>query len=107
MHSHRYSTFYQYATLCHSLLQVLKCQHSSGGFGGSERHDPHMLYTVSAVQVLALYDKLHLLDVDRAVKCKLCSQQTFILLTCREIHIPPLPDMMNNCMSASFSWQSS
>lgn len=56
-------------------LQVLKCQHSSGGFGGSERHDPHMLYTVSAVQVLALYDKLDMLDVDRVVSCKPHSQQ--------------------------------
>lgn len=50
--------------------QVLKCQHYSGGFGGSERHDPHMLYTLSAVQVLALHDKLHLLDADLVVSCK-------------------------------------
>jgi prenyltransferase beta subunit len=31
---------------------VLGCQHPNGGFGGSERHDPHILYTLSAVQVL-------------------------------------------------------
>ncbi|DBA85378.1 TPA: Geranylgeranyl transferase type-2 subunit beta 1 [Trebouxia sp. C0005] len=44
---------------------VLKCQHSSGGFGGSERHDAHLLYTLSALQVLALYDKLHLVNADQ------------------------------------------
>lgn len=105
MHSHHHSTFYQYVTFCHSLLQVLKCQHSSGGFGGSERHDPHMLYTVSAVQVLALYDKLDLLDVDHAVKCKICSQQTFILLTCPETHSSPSQDMLSNWhMSPSLTW---
>lgn len=48
---------------------VLRCQHTGGGFGGSERNDPHMLYTLSAVQILALYDKLDLLDADRVVAC--------------------------------------
>ncbi|KAL2945004.1 Geranylgeranyl transferase type-2 subunit beta 1 [Bienertia sinuspersici] len=42
---------------------VLECQHESGGFGGNIGHDPHILYTLSAVQVLALFDKLHALDV--------------------------------------------
>lgn len=65
----------QVGHLRHAVLQVLKCQHPSGGFGGSERHDPHMLYTVSAVQILALYDKLELLDIDRVVTCKLQSHQ--------------------------------
>ncbi|KAI0155058.1 terpenoid cyclases/protein prenyltransferase alpha-alpha toroid [Xylariaceae sp. FL1272] len=35
---------------------VLSCQHESGGFGAAPRHDAHMLYTVSAVQILALLD---------------------------------------------------
>lgn len=30
---------------------VLSCQKESGGFGGSERHDAHLLYTLSALQV--------------------------------------------------------
>ena len=30
---------------------VMKCRHECGGFGGSEGHDPHVLYTLSAVQV--------------------------------------------------------
>ncbi len=48
---------------------VMACQHSNGGFGGSERHDPHLLYTLSAVQILALYDRMDLLDKERVAKC--------------------------------------
>uniref|UniRef100_A0A7N2MBX0 Geranylgeranyl transferase type II subunit beta n=1 Tax=Quercus lobata TaxID=97700 RepID=A0A7N2MBX0_QUELO len=44
---------------------VMKCQHQSGGFGGNIGHDPHVLYTLSAVQVLALFDKLNVLDIDK------------------------------------------
>ena len=32
---------------------VLSCLHENGGFGAAPGHDPHMLYTVSAVQILA------------------------------------------------------
>lgn len=31
-------------------------------FGGSVDHDPHMLYTLSAIQILALCDQLHRVD---------------------------------------------
>lgn len=41
---------------------VLQCQHDNGGFGGNVDHDPHMLYTLSAVQILALFDKLDMID---------------------------------------------
>ncbi|KAJ7549482.1 hypothetical protein O6H91_03G058400 [Diphasiastrum complanatum] len=41
---------------------ILQCQHDCGGFGGNIGHDPHILYTLSAVQILALYDKLAVLD---------------------------------------------
>lgn len=44
---------------------LFRCQHDCGGFGGNEGHDPHMLYTLSAVQVLAVYDELDRLDVER------------------------------------------
>ncbi|KAM3380454.1 geranylgeranyl transferase type-2 subunit beta 1 isoform X1 [Capsicum galapagoense] len=59
---------------------VMQCQHESGcclallscflamifgGFGGNIGHDPHLLYTLSAIQVLALFDKLHVLDIDK------------------------------------------
>ncbi|KAJ8536093.1 hypothetical protein K7X08_034494 [Anisodus acutangulus] len=44
---------------------VMQCQHESGGFGGNIGHDPHVLYTLSAIQVLVLFDKLHVLDIDK------------------------------------------
>lgn len=41
---------------------VLSCQHDNGGFGAAPGHDAHMLYTVSAVQILGLIDALQELD---------------------------------------------
>lgn len=49
---------------------VLASQHADGGFGGSPRHDSHLLYTLSALQVLALYQKLHLVDADKVISCE-------------------------------------
>ncbi|KAL5175337.1 Geranylgeranyl transferase type-2 subunit beta 1 [Glycine soja] len=51
---------------------LMSCQHESGGFGGNVGHDPHILYTLSAVQVLALFDKLNVIDVDKTLSaCKM------------------------------------
>ena len=44
---------------------VMECQHDSGGFGGGIGHDAHMLYTLSAVQILALLDRMDLIDGDK------------------------------------------
>ena len=41
---------------------VLSCQHDSGGFGAAPGHDAHLLYTVSAVQILAEVDALAVLE---------------------------------------------
>ncbi|KAL8928188.1 MAG: hypothetical protein Q9208_001898 [Pyrenodesmia sp. 3 TL-2023] len=41
---------------------VLSCQHQSGGFGAAPGHDAHMLYTVSAVQILVTIDALDELE---------------------------------------------
>ena len=41
---------------------VLSCQHDNGGFGAAPGHDAHMLYTVSAVQILATVDALNELE---------------------------------------------
>lgn len=41
-----------------------------GGFGGHIDHDPHILSTLSAVQVLITYDRLDAINVDRVVDCK-------------------------------------
>ncbi|KAI9683339.1 MAG: hypothetical protein M1829_005409 [Trizodia sp. TS-e1964] len=42
---------------------VLSCQHENGGFGAAPGHDAHMLYTVSAVQILATVDALDVLEL--------------------------------------------
>ena len=34
---------------------VKSCQHTCGGFGASINHDPHLLYTLSAVQVISVF----------------------------------------------------
>uniref|UniRef100_A0A453RK73 Geranylgeranyl transferase type-2 subunit beta n=1 Tax=Aegilops tauschii subsp. strangulata TaxID=200361 RepID=A0A453RK73_AEGTS len=45
---------------------IMSCYHpESGGFGGNVGHDPHVLYTLSAVQVLCLFDRLDVLDADK------------------------------------------
>ncbi|CAG8927691.1 unnamed protein product [Penicillium salamii] len=41
---------------------VLSCQSDSGGFGAAPGHDAHMLYTVSAVQILATIDAINELE---------------------------------------------
>jgi len=46
----------------------------SGGFGGNIGHDPHLLYTLSAVQVLALFDKLDVLDINKVTDCILWNE---------------------------------
>ncbi|KAG0342924.1 hypothetical protein BG000_011498 [Podila horticola] len=46
---------------------LVNCQHDNGGFGGHIDHDPHILSTLSAVQVLITYDRLDAINVDRVV----------------------------------------
>lgn len=41
----------------------------TGGFGGNIGHDPHLLYTLSAVQILALFDRISVLDIDKVSNC--------------------------------------
>lgn len=41
---------------------MISCQHETGGFGAAPGHDAHMLYTVSAVQILASIEALDELD---------------------------------------------
>lgn len=35
---------------------MLSCQSEDGGFGAAPGHDAHLLYTCSAVQILAMVD---------------------------------------------------
>ena len=59
---------------------VLACQNEDGGFGAAPGHDSHMLYTVSAVQILATVDATSSLDQsggkDRVGNCKSMSTAT-------------------------------
>ncbi|RWW60716.1 hypothetical protein BHE74_00032272 [Ensete ventricosum] len=41
----------------------------SGGFAGNLGHDPHLLYTLSAVQVLAIVDRIDVLDIGKVSDC--------------------------------------
>lgn len=41
----------------------------AGGFGGNIGHDPHLLFTLSAIQVLALFDRMDALDVENVSSC--------------------------------------
>ncbi|XP_061834901.1 geranylgeranyl transferase type-2 subunit beta isoform X2 [Nerophis lumbriciformis] len=47
---------------------IKSCQHECGGVSASVGHDPHLLYTLSAVQILCLYDSVDALDVDKVVE---------------------------------------
>lgn len=47
---------------------VQSCQHDNGGFGASQNHDSHLLYTLSAIQVMSLYDCIEKINVEKAVE---------------------------------------
>ncbi|RYH32073.1 hypothetical protein EON65_01275 [archaeon] len=45
---------------------ILTCfDAESGGFGGNTNHDAHILYTLSAIQILALYDEMQVLNKEK------------------------------------------
>ncbi|KAF8778583.1 Geranylgeranyl transferase type-2 subunit like protein [Argiope bruennichi] len=51
-----------------SIIDFIKnCQHKCGGFSSSIGHDPHILYTLSAIQILTMYDSLNVIDVEKTV----------------------------------------
>jgi len=54
---------------------VLSCQAPSGGFGGNVGHDAHVLYTLSALQILAMSDALDRVDADRVARYVASLQQ--------------------------------
>ena len=49
------------------LTFIKSCQHECGGISASIGHDPHLLYTLSAVQILTLYDSI-VIDVNKVVE---------------------------------------
>lgn len=38
--------------------RILKCLNDDGGFGADKDHDSHILFTLSAIQILVLYNAL-------------------------------------------------
>ncbi|XP_018356214.1 PREDICTED: geranylgeranyl transferase type-2 subunit beta, partial [Trachymyrmex septentrionalis] len=46
---------------------IRQCQSDSGGISASIQHDPHLLYTLSAIQILCIYDALDVINVDKVV----------------------------------------
>lgn len=47
---------------------VMTCYNSErAAFAGNTDQDPHLLYTLSGIQILAIYDKLDLIDVEKVV----------------------------------------
>ena len=87
---------------------VMQCQHANGGFGGSERHDPHLLYTLSALQVLALHDQLHRVDADTIATCEppSCAEValhaallTWYIVERRTCRLPAAPQTCRACSS--------
>jgi prenyltransferase beta subunit len=59
---------------------VLSCQRDNGGFGAAPGHDAHILYTVSAVQILVTLDAVDELEKRglggkrKVGSCMICSQ---------------------------------
>jgi len=54
---------------------VMACQHTNGGFSGNTGHDPHLLYTLSAIQILVIFDVLDRIDRDRVASYVASLQQ--------------------------------
>jgi len=40
-----------------------------GGFGAHAGHDAHMIYTCSAIQILAIQDALSSVDHEKVINC--------------------------------------
>ena len=60
----------------HVLKFVQSCAAPDGAsFGGNVGHDSHLLYTLSAVQIFALFDRLDLIDKDAVARYMASLQQ--------------------------------
>ena len=67
------SDFAQYCPLgLDDIVQfVQSCQQPDGGYSGNVGHDSHLLFTLSAVQIMAILGRIDSLDGDRIAQCKL------------------------------------
>lgn len=52
------------------IADVMECYHPQvGGFGGHKGHDAHLLFTLSAIQVLATFDALDRVEPEAIMNC--------------------------------------
>lgn len=47
---------------------VESCRNADGGYGGNTMHDSHLLYTLSALQIHALFNTLHTIDNEQTTQ---------------------------------------
>jgi len=47
---------------------VKRNQHENGGFGPSDGHEPHLLYTLSALQIVVIYDFLDEINKEKLIE---------------------------------------
>ena len=61
----------KYVLSCQTEEGMLKTFPSlmGGGFGAHVGHDAHILYTCSAIQILAIQDALSVIDPEKVIKC--------------------------------------
>jgi len=58
------------------ILFIQDCfDEGAGGFSPAKNHDPHLLYTLSAVQILVMYDQLKVIDAAKVVSYVTSLQQ--------------------------------
>lgn len=59
-----------------AIIEFIKaCQLPSGGFGGNIGHDAHLLYTLSALQILAVLDRMDVIDSEKVAEYVISLQQ--------------------------------
>jgi geranylgeranyl transferase type-2 subunit beta len=52
------------------IAYVKSLQNENGGFGGHTHHDPHMIYTLSAIQIMITLDAIDEINIEKVVECK-------------------------------------
>lgn len=62
---------------------VQSCQHDNGGFGASQNHDSHLLYTLSAIQVFTEQPKHNACARSSLCVHKLSSCRVPVLESCK------------------------
>lgn len=51
------------------IAQTLECLNKDGGFGAAAGHDSHLLFTLSAIQILTTFGSLDRIDASKAEQC--------------------------------------